>query len=286
MNTLHESRELPPVSIAIAIVGCDFLLMAADSQTTRDNIKRTDAEKVSSVKIVNCNALIAEAGNADRSRSVIDAFVVLSQDAHVTDYRSVADLFGNAMLKVRQEIRKQRFDCSAEDLAEYFRKEEQQSWFMCGHYFEKCPYVYTAELAGGSVSKSAGANQESHFAAIGTGADLAVYLLGQHSKPAMGISEAPGLALYVIGEVKKHDAYCSGQTRIYFLKEKGRAFKLAQPVVDELCAVIENFNAADRPRRNQELAKLFNEVGIESAEKHKRAFTSVLELPPTDSVGF
>jgi 20S proteasome alpha/beta subunit len=264
--------ELPPVSVGIAIAGRDFILSAADSQSTRDSVKRCDAQKISRIDCVNGSLIVVQAGNETRARNVVERLDLLAKEAHITDCWSVQDLVGQAMLKVRTEIRRQRFDCSAEELMEYFRREEQQCWFLVAHYFDNKPWIYTAELAGGSICKSAGNTQEGHFATIGTGGDLAQYLLTQHSTPDMDLSEATGLALYVIGEAKKHDAYCNGQTRVVFVRCEGQPFVMPQDLIDVQAKEIERFNETDRPRRTEELTKVFSEIGASFVGVPKELF--------------
>jgi hypothetical protein len=58
-----EYKPNKPVTIAIGIIAKTSIIMAADSQTTRGNIKYLDAKKINALKLADAQVLIAQAGN-------------------------------------------------------------------------------------------------------------------------------------------------------------------------------------------------------------------------------
>lgn len=193
------------MTIIIGIKTLNGIIIASDSQTTRDNTKRTDAQKIKVIQFSNGRALVGQAGNSGTGNRAIEILSETARDKPIADYRTVAELAWKAMLKVKNELREQNGGCDMEQLRDMIWKNEWQSSLMIGHYYKGAPYLYVVDLASGRSDK-----ETSHCSAIGTGANLASYLLSEHTEPGMNSIFASAMAVFVVETVIRNDPYCSG----------------------------------------------------------------------------
>jgi 20S proteasome alpha/beta subunit len=215
-----EYKPKKPVTIAIGILAQKSIVMAADSQTTRGNIKYLDAVKIRVLQLKNARTLVAEAGNVGNCQRVIEIMEGMAKDVELSDYRTVADIARQAMIKVREELREQRGNCTQSELDDFLLQYEQQAELMIAHFFEGKPLIYIADLFTGSVNKVAD-REHSQFAAIGSGAQTAEYILSKLNIPEIDArhpwNNIEVTAMYIIEEVKRLDTYCGGLMSIALL---------------------------------------------------------------------
>jgi 20S proteasome alpha/beta subunit len=167
-------------------------------------MKRTDAEKISSVQFSTGEVLVANAGNAGNSARAIELLAQMAKDKPIDDYRAPADLARFAMTQLKQELRQQYGNCSASEFQDLIWKEELQSELLLGYYYDNKPYLFKIDLAVGRSDKEA-----SWYAALGSGSNLGSYLLSEHTAPDMSSGLVISIASHVLETVCKHDAYCS-----------------------------------------------------------------------------
>jgi hypothetical protein len=118
------------------------------------------------------------------------------------------------MRRLKDELREQNGDCTMEELREFLWRSEIGCALMMAFYFDRKPYLYTLNFDLGIANKV-----NSHCRAIGCGANLGEYLLGEHAKREMVSEVAYAVAIYTIETVKKHDAFCGGPTRIALMMQ-------------------------------------------------------------------
>ena len=264
-NPFKPNERLKPVTIAIGLLSNDSIIVAADSQTTCGNTKKTDAEKVACVDFADCSVMIAQAGNADRAGRAIEIFdEMASHEEKLSTPRSAADLLERAILQSKMELKHNQGDCSMEELRDFILRHEQNFQLLLAHYFKNVPYYYVADFWVGAATR-----EKSHFAAIGTGAELASYLLGEYFKPMTPFNTAFATALYVIEEVKKHDLYCIGKTRFAFARPDRPPGMMLQELIDDICKELAKFNDITRESRNKTMTDMLESVGREWAKKFK-----------------
>jgi 20S proteasome alpha/beta subunit len=263
-NPNEPNKRITPVTIAIGLLSNDSIIVAADSQTTCDNIKNTDAEKISLVEFADCGVMVAQAGNADRAGRAIEILSDMASSEKLSNKRSAAELAERAILQVKKELRQQQCDCTMEELRDFVWKHEQDFKLLIAHYFEGVPYFYIADFLVGAANR-----ENRHFAAIGTGAELASYLLGEYFKPNTPFNPTFATALYVIEEVKKHDSYCSGTTRFAFARPQKWPGMMLQELIDDICKELGKFNEATRESRNKTMTEMLESVGRQWAKKFK-----------------
>jgi hypothetical protein len=160
--------------------------------------------------------LIAEAGEASLSGRAVDFFKQLSAGKDISDYRTAADLALEALAKVRQELRKQHFDCGAEELNRIIRDQGLNFQLMIAHYHDAKPYIFTVNFETGSSKKCV-----HQFEAIGCGSGIATYILNRFGiGKDFPFQHGMLAALYTIEETKKVDPFCGGRTRLAVIAQK------------------------------------------------------------------
>lgn len=250
------------MTIAIGLLAEDAIIVAADSQTTRGNVKRDDAEKVSIIPFAEGSVIVAQAGNADRAGRAIDILTELALTAKITHGGAAVELAERAVLQSKMELKRQQGDCSMEELREFIWKHEQNFQLLIAHYFDRVPYFYVVDFVVGLANRD-----KRHFTAIGSASDLASYLLREYFKPGMEFNPTFATALYVIEEAKKHDSYCSGNTRLAFTSPGNPSHMMFQDLINKAAIEIKTFNDQTRDSRNQGLADMLQKVGEDWAIK-------------------
>lgn len=247
MNILGPVRrklKKQPVTIAFGILGKKSIVMAADTQTTRD--KTPDTQKISVLRLKDSNALLAQAGNATNSRRAIEIMTDLAKDAPIVDYRTVADIARRAMIKLGQELREQRGPCSAREFDEFFWENEQQAFLMISHFFNERPHIFVSNLFFANADLVAD-REHSQFAAMGTGAQTAEYILGRINIPSMDSTDHATkimvTAMYVIEEMKRVDTYCGGSMTLGFIHSPDNETAIVPPNAqfDRIARIIKDF---------------------------------------------
>jgi hypothetical protein len=122
-------------------------------------------------------------------------------------------LAGMAAREVREKFRTQQFNCSSEEFQEFMRRENLNSGLMIAHY-EDGPKIDTITLALGMANRA-----KLFFEAVGSGSDLAEYLLTDLCYPDMESSMASVVAVHIVEIAKQHDPYCGGPTKLGILRQ-------------------------------------------------------------------
>jgi hypothetical protein len=186
--------------------------MAADSQTTWDSGKKWDTQKLRDIGYGLGRALIAEAGAVITSTSIVDHLEQLVESPGSSG-RSISDLAEAAVRKTRDKLRFQQFDCSSEELERFIQRNEMSCALMIAHYADG-PRIDTVTLDFG-ISQQA----KTFFECIGSGSDLATYLLGELCEPGKDTRTNCLIGALVVEIVKRHDQYCGGPVRIGVLRK-------------------------------------------------------------------
>ncbi|HWV99089.1 MAG TPA: hypothetical protein VNZ64_05285 [Candidatus Acidoferrum sp.] len=201
------------MTLILGIVCKDGIVMAGDSQTTWGSSKRWDANKMREVKHPYGRALVAEAGATLTSARVIEELTKIADKRELFDAKEgLAGLAEIAVKKVRDDLRSQHFDCTSEELQRIIERNELDCELMLAHHVGE-PMIHTVSLSMGISNKAGGL-----FETLGSGSDLATYLLTDLCAPDLECSFASVIAVHVVETVKRHDAYCGGPTRLGILK--------------------------------------------------------------------
>lgn len=245
----------PPVTIAIGLLSNDAIIFAADSQTTRGNIKSSNAEKISLIKFEDGQIMVAQAGHADRAARAVAILSDMAATVKLDSKRAAADLVEQAISKTKQELKRAQCDCTMEELREFIYRNEQQFFLLIGYYFSGVPYFYVADFVTGLSNY-----QHDHFAAIGTGSEIANYILREHFQKAMTFNPTVATALYIVEEVKKCDSYCSGDTKFAWTGPGNDPDMMEQDFINFASNQLKTFNEKYREERNYRLTDMFEQV--------------------------
>ena len=200
------------MTLIVGIVCKKAIVVASDSQTTWGTGKSYDANKMSELKYPYGRALIAESGAVVTSTETVDQLSKLAGDRKLFDQHLLSGLAEMAVRKARDKLRFQNFECSSEELQNFIERNELNSELMIAHYENGKPRIDTISLALG-ISQRA----KSFFEAVGSGSDLATYLLGDLCQRDMEEQTASVIAVHVVEIVKRHDPYCGGPTKLGIL---------------------------------------------------------------------
>lgn len=243
------------------------VLFASDSQTTINGLyKSQDANKIRLMGVAGCSVMIAQAGDQDRSRRAIELIEQLGQGAKIKDYRSIAELAERAVLQLRHEIRKQRMDCSADELEQYLQRPDEDSLLMIAYLHAGRSYIFQISLSRGAANLMI-EPQGRHFAVMGTGSELALYLMREFSQRGMSLDAGTATLIYAVGEVMKHDLFCSGAIRCSVLTDNNCACMVDDPVVAETSKHIETYNRDSAEERNRKITEMLAQATANWFEK-------------------
>jgi hypothetical protein len=198
-----------PVTLIVGIICKDGIVVASDSQTTWETGKSWDRTKMTVLEYPYGRALLAQSGAAITSSNVAEQMQKLAENRELFDAQEMRGIAALAVKKVREQLRFQNFDCSSEELQSVIERNDLDSALMIAHYEGDKPRLDTIRFKLGVANRA-----QSFFEAIGTGADLATYLLTDLCTVEMDYRTASVHAVYVIEIVKRHDPYCGGPTKL------------------------------------------------------------------------
>jgi len=154
-------------------------------------------------------ALVAHSGAVITSAAILEQMGKLSADRALFDAQEMRGIAALAVRRVREQLRFQNFECSSEELQSVIERDDLDSVLMIAYYEGDKPRIDTIRLKIGLANPA-----QSFFESVGTGADLATYLLTDLCTADMDYKTASVYAVYVVEIVKRHDPYCGGPTKL------------------------------------------------------------------------
>jgi 20S proteasome alpha/beta subunit len=257
------------VTIIVGIVCEGVIILASDSQTTSGTAKCEDARKITELIFSDGKkALVAQAGAVTLSARVVEIMEKLATKTPLSDYRAVADLATTAMRELKLELCRQNLDCTMEELHNWLRRGELECELMLAHYFNGKPYLFTISLSIGIANRAG-----SHYVAIGCGGNLARYLLSEHLPANADRQLGYAIGVYTVENVKRHDAYCGGPTRIAAIYQfDGDVEFLKQSQIDEFEKAISVEDERTKIERNQSFNRAMLDISNKQIQEWLRAF--------------
>ncbi len=219
VNGLRRKGNKPkrkPVTLIVGIICTDGIVVAGDSQTTWGSGKSWTANKMTELEHPFGRALIAESGAVLSSSKAIEHLKESASDKALFNEHGLPGLMALAIKKVRDDLRHQQFDCPSEEFQDFIGREELECELMAVHY-EDSPKIDTIRLTMGLPNRA-----KSYFETVGSGSDLAAYLLTDLCVPDMDCETASVIAVHVIEIAKRHDPYCGGPTKLGILRRPTR----------------------------------------------------------------
>ena len=205
-------KRKKPVTVIVGIICKCGIVLASDSQTTfSDDSKRCDSEKIRLIKFKDSDdkVLIAQSGRVETSSRIIDVMERLAAERKLENEETVLKTVQDAMRKVRDELRYQHFDCSAEELKKIMFDESLNCGLMAAHFCNSKPFIHTFDFSSGTTTTS-----KSFFESTGCGSALANYILSELCSPEMDSRLGEAIAVYTVDKAIKHVAYCDRPIRL------------------------------------------------------------------------
>lgn len=253
-----------PVTIIVGIKCKGCIVLASDSQITYGNSKQLDGEKIEAVYLSGMPVLVAQSGDVAMSGRFVDIFREEGSSFSPRTAIDVAIKAQDSMRKLRAELRAVRFGCSSDELNESLRKAVLECEVMIGFYMGGQPHIYTVNVSNASYVKST-----SYYDSIGCGGVLGRYLLAELTEPSMDPKLGALSAIQIIETVKKHDAFCGGQTRVSMIANDISAFS-DRPVPEPVVKVFDNETI-------KKAVEALSEIEIASKGERLEGFKSAIE---------
>lgn len=214
MNNLTKTwfRKKKPVTLIAGIICKDGIVVAADGQTTRGSAKQLGAEKISVVQFENGIAAVAESGAAALSTAAIEILRKIARTRRIEDETTVGKTCEQAVREVvcgitkhlnplSPDLERQSFLCSEEN---YFE-------LVLAHYFGFKPRIDLIRSAW-CVPMSLPSGE--HFLTSGVAANLANYILREHTSKGMEKKLASVIAIKTVKDAIDNVEACGLPIRL------------------------------------------------------------------------
>lgn len=202
-----------PVTLLAGIICKDGIVVAGDSQTTWGSGKSWSANKMTELSLpFGRRALVAESGTVISSSRVTEHLAELAEDTELFKQHGLSGLAELAVKKVRDHLRHQQFDCTSEEFQDFIDRQEMDCALMLA-YYDNIPRIETISLSLGMIQRA-----KSFFEVLGSGSDLADYILTDLCIPDLEWSVASVIAVHTVEMVKRHDPYVGGPTKVGILR--------------------------------------------------------------------
>ncbi len=253
-----------PMTVIVAIQATDSILLAADSQTTDGNRKRTDAEKISIVQIGEVDVLAAESGMDNLSGRALEFVKNPTQPHQPTAAQDIVDAFERAIRQALAVLRETMGPNSApEAFAEYVEKRADFA-LTIAFYWNKQPYVYNVRS-----TRLPPRAMKGKFDAYGSGGELGYYVLKECCQAYPDFWRGFVTAIYAVEKVKENDCFCSGPTRVGVIrKETGKAQLLRDDDIGDIVKSIRKYDDSTATKQAEVVKQMLTEAipSIESRD--------------------
>jgi 20S proteasome alpha/beta subunit len=269
---LQKKKRRSPVTIVLAIVCRNAIIMAGDSRTTKeDGTIRDDTKKIHTVHLSDrFGFLIGQSGNDDLGTQAIETISELAKQATIKDYRACAELAEKSISLLKQKIRGQ-FQGTSEELQRHFENHDFD--LMLVHYYKEeardgkirmaRPFIFTIRFSLGIARP-----HHKNFVSIGCGSPIADFILDGFTVSDFDFSQAMAAAVYVVEQVKTFDPRCGGRTQIAtsekFFEDKDAAVFSAmlvdEKLVDDFLSAVKEVGAEFRAHQHRMMKGIMEKV--------------------------
>jgi 20S proteasome alpha/beta subunit len=201
----------------VGIICKDAIMVASDgqiSQTTSATAKRLDAEKIAAVRFGDGREiLVAQSGSAVIGSRLIELIRDEGGSLSITGHRTPVICAENAIKKLKADILEPfaRGNHKIEEKQEFFNSYDCS--LLLAYYFNQNePHLYSVDFGVGI------AGNEIKYALLGCGSNVAESYMSWFPFLEMSFAQAAITAAFIVGEVKKADAFCGGPTHIKRIK--------------------------------------------------------------------
>lgn len=198
------------------------ILMASDSQLTRETSKRLDSRKIRIIEFPNAQVLVAQAGLDALSNTAIDLFAKKAKGTPLTEMETPVKLMEESVREVRKHLTDVNQGCNFSDdgWRRYFK--EHNFDLMLGYFFNRNPYLFTIDLDWCLPSPARGS-----YMAIGIGRDLGEFLIREYMQSDPEFHYAWVTAVSVVEKVIDNVNGCDRPTCV------GIAYPLPEDTINQ-----------------------------------------------------
>ena len=172
--------------------------------------KQCDSRKLLQVRFKNrFSAMVARAGAIEGADIFHEIFETLAATTEVTGWRTIADTAEAALKQARAKILSnfQEPAFTSDQIQEHLASLYHE--LVLAYFYRGKPYIFKADSTGATTIKV------SHpFVALGSGRNVASFILEGFDTLSLDEDESVGLAAYVIEMCKRTDLYCAGPVQI------------------------------------------------------------------------
>jgi hypothetical protein len=268
----YKPSPQPKVTIAIGIIskqvrwGEGEIVLAADSQTTfpEDGTKDLLAEKIHIIQFKNGKALIAQSGMLRPAATALAMIKDRAANTVIENQDTVGTVIRTAIRDHRKEL-----------LAEWhFTDDRMKSYLKMDVYYEFLVASYfngNARLSHIDIYNCNFSPMEKQYAAIGTGSDLAKYLLKEFKDADPQFEYGDLIATSVIEKVKENVDGCGGKTHVGIVFQStpencGQAFIYPDELVADVAGGLKAVDSKLSPQKKELMTRmihaLWNRNGI------------------------
>jgi len=266
MNDLQEKAEMAGksffdrqnhvknVTIAIGMIRKGCVILAADSQTTEDKIKRKDSLKINVIEFANAKALVTYAGSVALGEMAID---ILRRKAADTIVDKPETIMVVAQETVR-EVRLYQVALNKDIVTDWvkFFWENNPLELLVGYYYKDQPHLYVAEIY------RATATAIKNHVTIGIGRELGDFLLAEYAgySPENDGDFGMALAVYVVEKVKDFVNGCGGKTRLGVATDEGKCGLGNEKRIADVVKMLVELDEPAKAERNKKIYEMLNSV--------------------------
>lgn len=206
------------MTIIVGLICQDCIIVASDSQTSFGDHKTLVADKI---RVVNFagegeKILIAQAGCAETSASVIAEVERIAHDCSMGDEKNVVEVIKQSVLRVRQDLRHQHFDCSPEEFKRVIFDQGLDCSLMAGFYDK----AGRAHIRIFNFDSTMVREVNGWYASIGIGEPLANYIIEETFTPEIENRLGRAVAVYVVDKVIQHVRDCFEPIRVAIISPR------------------------------------------------------------------
>jgi hypothetical protein len=278
------------MTIAIGLISRNVgpnpaILMATDSQITRETSKRLDSKKIRVIEFSNGHVLVAQAGPDALSNRAIDIFSKKAKGKPITEVETPARLIEESVRELRKHLIDVNQACNFSDDAwrRYFK--ENNFELIVGYFFNRAPCLYTVDIDWCLPTLVRGS-----YTAIGVGRDLGEFLLGEYRHLDPGFENAWPIAVSVVEKVIDNVNGCDRPTRVGIVYPLPEEYNKQQQLLnkpipeshamivhqDEIKPLIEELRAGEEKMKRTQAAQM-KSVLKRAGKRRLKAYLKQLE---------
>ncbi len=245
----RKMPAIPKVTIAIGIISKANrqIFLACDSETTDGAVKTHEARKIGVIEFANGKVLVAQAGSADFGDEVIEIMQKRAKAVEIENEETVSKLASDSLRELRGKAIEANKESPGWDPHRFFL-EDYPLTLLVAFYFDGNPFMYRLNIHNDFIAKRI----HNSFQAIGTGKDLAGYLLKEYNELDPDFNLVALVALSVIEKVIPNVTGCGSPTQAA-LATAGRTPEFEHYIVcDAALFAAEDVARAVRAIREQE----------------------------------